>query len=212
MGRITMLVALALGAITGCSSPASLEIEPEVLVLEGAGATGKLEPVIFDEGGKRITEGYAFAWFGLDSKVAKVHQDGRVEAVSSGKIMVDVEVVGTEVRGIGHVEVKIPGSVVASHEKLVLVTGGSSVMVSAEVRSDRDTMLPGYLPDWKVDHPDLVSLEQMPRSEEPRTWARLTPLKPGTTYATATYKDLAIDIPILVVPGTPPAPDGPAAE
>ena len=208
MIRLSCLSVLLLSVCAGCSSPASLEVKPDPLVLEGAGATGQLEPVILDEDGKQITEGYAFAWFGTDTKVAKVHQDGRVEAVSSGKIMVDVEVVGTEVRGTGHVEVRIPGSVIASHEKLVLRTGQSPTMVSAEVRSDVDTPLGGkFLPNWKVDDPDIVSLEQQPGSEEPRTWARLTPLKPGTTYATATYGELAADIPILVMPGTPPAPE-----
>jgi hypothetical protein len=212
MGRISCLLLVALGLAAGCSSPASLEIKPDVLVLEGVGAEGRLEPVILDEDGKQITEGYSFAWFGLDSKVAKVHQDGRVEAVSSGKIMVDVEIVGTEVRGIGHVEVKIPGSVIASHDELGLVAGQAPVMVSAEVRSDIDTMLGGkYVPNWKVDDSTIVSLEQLPRSDEPRTWARLTPLKPGETYATASFGELAADIHIVVAPGSPP-PEAPTAE
>jgi hypothetical protein len=103
--------------------------------------------------------------------------------------------------------------VIASHENLVLAAGQSPQMVSAEVRSDVDTPLGGkFLPNWKVDDTSIVSLEQMPPSEEPRTWARLTPLKPGETYATATFGELAADIPVLVVPSTPPAPEAPAAE
>lgn len=212
MGRIAFLVLLALGTATACSSPASVEVKPDPLVLEGVGATGKLEPIILDESGKQITEGYAVAWLGLDSKVAKVHQDGRVEAQSTGKILVDLEVIGTEVRGIGNVEVKIAGSVIASHEELGLVAGQSPVMVSAEVRSDVDTLIVGYLPNWKVDDPAVVKLEQLPGSDEPRTWARLTPLKPGETYATASYGELAADIRIVVVDNTLPAPEAPAAE
>jgi len=210
MGRKSCLLLMVLAVAAGCSSPASVEVKPEVLVLEGAGATGKLEPVILDEDGKQITEGYSFAWFGLDPKVAKVQQDGRVEAVSSGKILVDIEVVGTEVHGMGQVEVRIPGSVVASHEELVLPAGGSPVMVSAEVRSDVDTVLGGkFVPNWKVDDATIVALEQMPASEEPRTWARLTPLKAGETYATAKYGELAADIHIVVE--GPPSPEGDVA-
>jgi len=213
MFRLSLLSILAIALSAGCSSPASLEIRPEVLVLEGAGATGQLEPVILDEDGKQITEGYSVVWLGLDSKVAKVQQDGRVEAVSSGMILVDVEVVGTEVRGKGRVEVKIPGSVIASRDELALPAGGAPVMVSAEVRSDVDTPLGGkFLPNWKVDDQSIVSLEQMPRSDEPRTWARLTPLKPGETYATAKYGELAADIRIVVVASPAPAPEAPIAE
>lgn len=212
MVRTITFVLLALGAVTGCSSPASVEVRPDPLVLEGAGATGKLEPIILDESGKQLTEGYSIAWLGTDPKVAKVHQDGRVEALSTGKILVDVEVIGTEVRGMGNVVVKIPGSVVASHEELGLVAGQSPVMVSAEVRSDADTLIEGYLPNWKVDDQAVVKLEQLPGSGEPRTWARLTPLKPGETYATASYKDLAADVRIVVVANPPPAPEAPAAE
>jgi hypothetical protein len=199
-------------ATLGCSSPASLEVRPDPLVLEGVGAKGVLEPVILDENGKQITEGYGIAWLGTDSKVAKVHQDGRVEAVSTGKILVDVEVVGTEVRGIGNVEVRIAGSVIASHDELALVAGQGPLMVSAEVRSDIDTMIKGYLPTWKVDDPSVVRLEQIPGPDQPRTMARLTPLKPGETYATASFKDLAADIRIVVVANQPPEPEAAAGK
>jgi hypothetical protein len=212
MTRIALLLLIALGAAAGCSSPATVEVRPDPLVLEGVGATGKLEPVILDESGKQLTEGYAIAWLGTDRKVAKVHQDGRVEAQSTGKILVDVEVIGTEVRGIGNVVVKIPGSVAASHDELGLVAGQGPVMVSAEVRSDIDTLIEGYVPTWKVDDATVVRLEQLPGSGEPRTRARLTALKPGETYATASFKDLAADIRIVVVANPPPAPEAPAAE
>jgi hypothetical protein len=212
MRRIPLVALVAFAAATGCSSPASVEVRPDPLVLEGAGATGKLEPIVLDESGKQLTEGYAIAWLGTDRKVAKVHQDGRVEAVTSGKILVDVEVIGTEVRGMGHVEVRIPGSVVASHDELALVVGQGPVMVVGEVRSDIDTLIPGWVPTWKVDDATIVRLEQLPGSEEPRTRAKLTALKPGETYATASFKDLAADIRIIVIANPPPAPEASAAE
>jgi hypothetical protein len=212
MSRIALLLLVALGAAVGCSSPATVEVRPDPLVLEGVGATGQLEPIILDESGKQITEGYAVAWLGTDRKVAKVHQDGRVEAQSTGKILVDLEVIGTEVRGMGNVVVKIPGSVVASHDELILVAGQGPVMVMAEVRSDIDTLIEGYVPTWKVDDSTVVRLEQLPGSDEPRTRARLTALKPGETYATASFKDLAADIRVVVVASQPPAPEAPAAQ
>lgn len=205
-------VLLTTGLACACSSPASVEVSPDPLVLEGVGAEGQFQTRILDEDGAPIASGYDVVWLGLDSKVAKVQQDGRVQAQSTGKILVDVEVVGTEVHGVGHVEVRIPGSVVASHDELALPVGGPSTTVWAELRSDVDMVIEGWVPTWKVDDQSVVKLEAPPPGEgATRAFAKLTPLKAGETYATATYKDLAADIRVVVVEPTPPEADETAA-
>ena len=198
---------LLLAAVLGCSSPAKVEVRPNPLVLEGKDAKGQLKAVIFDENGKEITEGYSVTWMCLDSKTIKVQQDGSVVAVSSGKALVDVEIVGTEIHGTGTVEAKIPSWIEPSHEELSLVQGQQKVTVWAEVRDDKSFAMKGYLPTWKVDNDKIVSIETGQSASKSRAFLTVTPLAPGETYLTATYKELATDIRVMVTPkeAAPPA-------
>ncbi len=191
-------------ALMGCSSPAKVEVRPNPLVLEGKGATGELKAVIFDENGKELTEGYDVTWLCVDPATAKVQQDGSVEAMASGKTLVDVEIVGTEIHGAATIEVRIPSWVEISAEELTLVQGQPGATLWAETRNDKGFPMKGYLPTWKVDNPSILSIEPSEDAAGARAFLKVTPLAPGETYLTASYKDLAGDVRVVVS-----APDGP---
>jgi hypothetical protein len=200
MKQSVISILLTLAAFCACSSPAKVEVRPNPLVLEGKDAKGKLEAVIFDENGKELTEGYSVTWMCLDAETVKVQQDGTVSPLSSGKALVDVEIVGTEVHGTGTVEVRIPSWVEVSHEELQLMAGQGRVTVWAEVRNDKSFAMPGYLPTWKADDTTIVSIEQSHDAKKSRAFLNVTPLAPGETYLTASYKELAADIRVVVSP------------
>ncbi len=194
------IVPLILATLLGCSSPAKIEVRPNPLVLEGKDAKGQLKAVIFDENGKELTEGYSVTWMCLDSKTVKVQQDGTVVALTSGKALVDAELVGEEIHGSGTVEVKIPSWIEASHEELTLTQGQEKVSVWAEVRDDKSFAMKGYVPTWKADNEKVISVEAVQDPANTRALLTITPLAPGETYLTATYKELAADIRVTVVP------------
>jgi hypothetical protein len=191
----------ALAAVLiACSSPAKVEVRPNPLVLEGKDAKGKLEAVIFDEDGKELTKGYDVTWLCVDPATAKVQQDGTVEAEKSGKTLVDVEIVGTEIHGSGAIEVRIPSWVEVSGEELGLVLGKPDATVWAEVRADTGFPIKDYLATWKVDNPAILAIEQSNDTNKGRAFLTVKPLAAGETYLTASYKDLAADIRVVVSP------------
>jgi hypothetical protein len=192
--------------VIGCTSPAKVEVRPNPLVLEGKDAKGKLEAVIFDEDGKQITEGYDVTWLCVDPETAKVQQNGEVVAKKSGKTLVDVEIVGTEIHGSGAIEVKIASWVEVSVEALSLKAGQPDATVWAEVRADTGFPIKDYLATWKVDNPAILSIEQSDDLAKGRAFLTLKPLAAGETYVTASYKDLASDIRVVVtLPSSPDA-------
>lgn len=199
MLKIKIAVLLATVGVVGCSSPARVEVKPDPLVLVGEGATGQLEAVIFDDGGKEMTDAPPVTWMCLDTKTVKVQQDGKVVAVSSGKTIVDVEIVGTEIHGAGNIEVVIPAWVETSVEELPVVLGQGEVKVWGEVRDDKGFPLKGYMPEWKVDDAKIVSIEAMQDTGGTRSIVKITPLAAGETFVTASYKDLARDVRVVVV-------------
>jgi hypothetical protein len=199
MRKTSYAILFAAAAGLGCSSPARVEVRPDPLVLVGEGAKGQLEAVIFDEDGKQLTEGLTVTWMCLDGKTVKVQQDGLAIAQSSGKTLVDVEIVGTEIHGAGTIEVKIPAWVETSHEEIGMVLGQGDARVWGEVRDDKGFPLQGYLPEWKVDDPKVVSIQAMQDTEQTRTTVKITPLAAGETFVTASYKDFAKDIRVVVV-------------
>jgi hypothetical protein len=190
--------------ICGCSSPAKVEVRPDPLILKGKDAKGQLEAIITDQDGKQLRDGYSVTWMCLDSKTVKVQQDGTAIAQSSGKALVDVEIVGTDIHGMGNVIVIIPSWIETSHEEVQLVTGGKKFSVWAEVRDDNGVQIKGYLPKWKVDDPKIISIEAMQDSQQMRAYLKLTSLAPGETYITATHEGLAADIHVTVI--NPPEP------
>lgn len=181
-----------------CSSPAKLEIVPDTVVLEGHGASKKLEPRVLDADGKQITEGADVVWFTEDQKNVKLSHDGEVTAVASGEAVVEAEVVGTEIKAEVKVRVKIPGSINLSHERLRLWTGQVKENVWAEVHSEKGAFIEGYKPEWSSEDPEIVKVEPIVDEKRRQSWVKMTGLKSGTTYIFANFQHLSKKIRVAV--------------
>jgi hypothetical protein len=184
--------------LAGCSTPASVEITPETVILEGAGSTANLSAKILDADGQQISEGYETVWFTEDTKLIKLTPDGEISAVASGEAEVEVEVVGTEVKNTVSIRIKIPQSIELSHEKLRLWTGQVKDNVWAEVRSEKNAFIEGYLPKWTSDDPSTVKVEQIVDPNRRQSWVKITGMKSGMTYINATFNSITKTIRVSV--------------
>jgi len=189
---------IALIALAACKSPASLELEPAVLLLEGAGSKGRITVTILDRDGRPMADGRGLAWLPTNPEVATLHQDGEVIAKSTGTSMYEVELVGTEVRAQGKIEVRIPVAVGVSAEEVILEPGQSAPDVTAQVFADTGAPIPGFLTAWKIEDQKVAKIEQLPDANPARSRVRITALQPGETYATASYEELAADVRVVV--------------
>ena len=191
-----ILTAAALsGTISACSTPASIEIEPKEVTLEGADAELQLEAKILDSNGEVIPDGHNVVFFS-DGKNIKCTTDGKLTAVSSGEA--EVEVVNTEIKTAVPVRIKIPSSIRVSHEKLRLWSGQVKENVWAEVRSEKDAFIEGYLPEWSSDDPSIVKVEPIVDPKRRQSWVKMTGLKSGTTYINASFKSIKKTIRVAV--------------
>ena len=177
MGAVLIMGCLV-GALSGCSpEPAKVEITPNPVVLEGAGSTQKLSAKVLDKDGKPITEGVDVVWFTEDTKRIKLATDGTVTGLESGETEGEAEVVGTPIRGTVPIRIKIPASIHLSHERLRLWTGQVKENVWAEVHSEKDAFIEGYLPTWKSEDPDIVKVEPIVDPSRRQSWVRMTGMK-----------------------------------
>ncbi len=193
-----VMVGMAL-CYLGCSpKPASVEIVPSELILEGAGSSHKLEARVLDANGK-VIEGYKdIVWFSEDMERIKLDADGTVTAKASGEAKVDVEVVKTDIKATVKVRVKIAASINVSHEKLRLWTGQVKENVNAEVRSEKNAFIEGYLPTWSSDDPEIVKVEPIVDPSRRQSWVRLTGMKSGNTTINAHFNHLIATIKVAV--------------
>lgn len=197
---IKATIAGLIGAcVSGCApEPARVEISPDKVVLDGPDATQKLEAKVFDKDGKDITKDMDVIWFTEDTQHIKLGPDGTVKAVASGEADVEAEVVGTGVKGTVSVRVKIAGSIVLSHERLRLWTGQVKDNVWAEVHSEKDAFVEGFLPDWTSDDPDIVKVEAIKDPGRRQSWVKMTGVKSGTAYVYANFRHLSKRIRVAV--------------
>ncbi len=202
---------LGMAGALACSSPSKVEVRPNPMILEGKGTEGKLTWHIFDSDGKELTKKHGVTLMCLDRDTIRLHQDGTVVALSSGKTVVDVEIVGSETPGLpgtgihamADVIVKIPGWIEMSQEQIILIAGSDPVQVWAELRNDQNHTMRGVLPKWKVDNSNIVSVSPSINEHSTRVSLKLTPLVPGETYVSAYHGELAGDIQITVLPPPP---------
>ena len=161
-------VVLLVSSLLGCQTPTTLEIVPDKVVLEGSGATKKLEAKVLDGSGEVMKEGYEVLWFTEDLKIIKLNPDGEIEALASGEAKVEAEIVGTELKAKVPVRVKIPSSINISHEKLRLsavLSVAARLMTSptpdTEALAEKDRTTGSKLPStssattakWKIPPP-----------------------------------------------------------
>ena len=185
-------------ALVGCATPAKVEIVPDKVVLDGAGATAKLAAKVFDKNGEELTEGVEIVWFSDDTDIFKLSQDGEVSAVASGEGKVEVEVVGAKLTAEAPVRVKIPASINVSHERLRLWTGQVKENVWAEVHSEKGAFIEGYLPEWTSEDPTVVKVEQIDDPNRRQSWVRMTGMKSGNTFIYATFQGISQQIKVGV--------------
>ncbi|MFO8073096.1 MAG: hypothetical protein R6V85_14590 [Polyangia bacterium] len=187
------LLAAACVWLASCGpTPADLKVEPEKVVLDGRGDTAEIEATIVDEEGNPITEGYDLTWFSTDTDLFKLTQNGEVTAEASGEGTVEIEVVGTELKASVPVRVKIASSISTSHEKsLRLWTGQVKDDVWAEVHSEKGAFIEGFKPEWSSADPSIVEVESIDDPERRQSWVKMTGLKSGNTYVTASFRNLS---------------------
>ena len=198
--HISILLGLATAAgLIGCGpTPTSVEIVPNEVILEGAGAEQKLEARVLDADGKVIPNFKDIVWFSEDRDHIKLSTDGTVKAIASGEAKVELEVVNTELKATAKVRVKIASSIHVSHEKLRLWTGQVKENVYAEVHSEKDAFIEGYRPTWVSDDPDIVKVETIEDPNRRQSFARITGMKSGNTFIYAKYKNLSQQIRVAV--------------
>ncbi len=197
---ISILLGMAVSTgLLGCGpKPTSVEILPKEVILEGVGAQQKLEARVLDTDGKVIPNFKDIVWFSEDRDHIKLSPDGTVTAVSSGEAKVDLEVVNTDLKATVKIRVKIAASISVSHEKLRLWTGQVKDNVYAEVHSEKDAFIEGYLPTWVSDDPDIVKVEPIVDPNRRQSWVRLTGMKSGNTFIYAKYKQFSKQIRVAV--------------
>ncbi len=187
------VLAAACAWLASCGpTPADLEVKPEKVVLDGRGDTAEIEATIVDEEGSPITEGYDLTWFSTDTDLFKLTQDGKLTAEASGEGTVEIEVVGAELKASVPVRVKIPASIHTSHEKsLRLWTGQVKDDVWAEVHSEKGAFIEGFKPEWSSAEPSIVAVEPIDDPKRRQSWVKMTGLKSGNTYVTASFRNLS---------------------
>jgi hypothetical protein len=180
-----------------CSKPAKIELSDENIVLDGIGTKKKITARVLDDKGRLMTEGVTLTYLSEDKNIIRYDQDGTVEAVASGEAEVEIEVVNTPLKATVQVRVKNPASVKVSHEKLRLWTGQVKE-IWAEVRSEKDAFIEGYLPEWSSEDPSTVLIETISDPKRRQSWVRITGLKSGITHINAAFKHLTKQIRVSV--------------
>ncbi|MCP4604730.1 MAG: hypothetical protein GY847_30115 [Proteobacteria bacterium] len=194
----SMFIVTTAALVVSCTTPDKIEVIPDNIVLEGPGASKKLEAKVFDKDGKQITEGTEVVWFSEDTKIIKLSHDGEVTGIASGEAKVEVELVGTKLKTEASIRVKIPASINVSHEKLRLWTGQVKDNVWAEVHSEKGAFIEGYMPEWHSEDPTIVKVEQIKDPPRRQSWVRLTGIKSGLTHINASFQAIAKRIRVSV--------------
>lgn len=185
--------------VLACSpTPVALKAEKETYILEGKGAADKIIVNLLDRENQPVTDPARIVFFSENLKVFRLSADGSILALSSGEGSVDVEVVGTDIKLKVPVRVKIPERINLSHEKLGLWIGQVKENVWAEVRSEKDAFIEGYLPFWKSENPAVCKVEPIVDPARRQSWVKITGVGRGKTRIVASFKDLTESISVSV--------------
>ncbi len=184
--------------VIACSTPTTLEIAPSRVVLDGAASTLKLTYKIYDQHNHPIEDGVDVVWFSEDTSIIKLSPNGEIMALASGEATVMAEVVGTDLKAEVGVRVKIPMTVVVSHDKLNFWLGQVKDNVYATVHSEKGAFIEGYRPTWSSGDPSIVSVEQIRDPLRRQSFVQLVGLRYGETYISASFKAITHHIPVRV--------------
>jgi len=197
IGAGLALCALISGACT--PTPVSFDINPEDVVLDGAGTKVKLDVKVLDADGQVIDEGVDVVFFSEDTEHFKLSSSGELSAQASGEGKVEIEVVGTELKTEVPVRVKIASSINLSHpqKRLRLWTGQVKDNVWSEVYSEKGAFIEGFKPDWKTDDASVVSVEPV-FPDRRQSWVKMTGVKSGKTNLHTCFRGICETIVVAV--------------
>ncbi len=174
----TVTLGLTMMSAAGCTTPSKIEVTPDKVVFEKAGATTLLHAIVLDQDGNQMsTKGLDIVWSSKDTKNVKLSPDGQVTAAASGETEIDVEIAGTEIKTRVPVRVKIPSSIQVSTEKLRLWENQIRENVWAEVRSEKGAFLEGFLPKWSSEDSSVVKVEPIIDLKKRQSWVKMTGVK-----------------------------------
>jgi hypothetical protein len=199
---ITYIAGLATFAVlaAACSpTPASIEINPKDVVLDGAGTKLKLDVRVLDADGVVIEEGVDVVFFSADTEHFKLSSSGEITAQASGEGVVEIELVGTQIKKEVPVRVKIAGSINLSHpqKRLRLWTGQVKDNVWSEVHSEKGAFIEGFRPDWKTEDATVVSVEPV-FPDRRQSWVKMVGMKSGKTNLFTCFRGICETIVVAV--------------
>ncbi|MCP4602503.1 MAG: hypothetical protein GY847_18635 [Proteobacteria bacterium] len=195
----TVTLGLTMILAAGCTTPSKIEVTPDKVVFEKAGATTLLQAIVLDQDGNQMsTKGLDIVWSSKDTKNVKLSPDGQVTAAASGETDIDVEIAGTEIKTRVPVRVKIPSSIQVSTEKLRLWENQIKENIWAEVRSEKGAFLEGFLPKWSSEDSSVVKVEPIIDPKKRQSWVKMTGVKRGTTHINATFRGITKSIRVAV--------------
>ena len=185
--------------IVGCSTPTTIEITPNNVVLEKKNASVRLQATVRDQDGREMsTKGLQIAWSSDDSSVISLDQDGLVIAAASGDADVRAEIAETDVRAKVTVEIKIPSAVKVSKDKMRLWVGETKTDVWADVRTERGAPIEGLRPNWSSENPSVVKVESIQDGSTRQSKVKITGVTPGTTRVTARHENFSAFVRVTV--------------
>lgn len=127
--------------------PSSMEFEPGVATLSGAGDTLQVVAFVRDRLGTAIA-GAPLAWSSADTAVARVDGRGRVTAVSPGTTRVMVAS-GPMIAGFPVTVTVLPGSLTVDADTLRFASLGDTKTLSATVRDTRGDEMEPTAVQWR---------------------------------------------------------------
>ena len=190
---------MACGLLACGPTPATLEIVPADVVLDGADAQMKLNVRILDRAGKAIESDADIIWYSEDDHHFKLSRDGTLSALASGSGEVSAELVGHDLTAKVRVRVKIATSLEVSNKRLGMWVGYVTRKVWAKVRSEKGALIKDFRPMWHSLDPNIAKVETVDDPNSVVSFAEVTALKSGDTRIVASFRHLKKEIVVRVL-------------
>lgn len=156
--RRLLVVVLLTSAVSGCSQPASIEVDPEMMFLKRKGQQQRMSVVVKDRGGRGIDDA-EFSLAALTPQVIAVDtRTGLVTALRSGDGAVLVK--AGDVTKTVSVRVQIAVRVDITPTDLVMNLGVSRPMVATVLNDRGDPVVATKPIRWSVSDPSVVSIDR----------------------------------------------------
>jgi uncharacterized protein YjdB len=152
---IHIMSLLILAALAGCSSPATIDVEPKNLLLKGKSETIQLQPTVKDASGK-VMHDVAVTFKSMTPTMATVDASGNVQAVTSGTgtILVSCGKASQEVEVI----IQIPKKIEIDPSSPMMMLGVTKGF-KATVINDRDQPMIAGEVRWVSSDPNIFTVD-----------------------------------------------------